>query len=990
MKLLQRLKNSLLGQNNSSKNQFYTVIQDRQAAMALLDEHHSPITGFAPYGDIPVALAIGTVLRLTLVPQSDVFTGIRLRFGTYCRVNQCHITVRLNDFSHRFNAGDLVDNEYVDIPLPTRRTCVAGQPMEVEIYSEDAAEENMVAVWCARMVPQFVQTLDLESMFFLPETEQCRVSIVIPVFNKALYTYNCLLTLLACDSDISKEVIIVNNASVDETGALLKQLGGAFKVIDNEQNQGFVGACRQGADLATGEFILFLNNDTQVMPGWLSNLVNVMDDRAKVGIVGSKLIYPDGRLQEAGGIIFNDASGWNYGRLQDPTVPHINQSREVDYCSGACLMIRRSLWEQLGGFDKRYAPAYYEDTDLCLAARQAGYQVLYCHDSQVIHHEGITAGTDILSGYKVYQAINRKKFQAKWWNVLSVDHPPPPPQTSPESAAFRFMVPNGVVFRVPNQKVLATHLLGQGWAANFWSYLNLNQVDEELFLIQSVGFNTVIILVPWVGFQTQVAPISYYEEYFTLFKLLLEKVQEHGFQVILRLGYTHDNGPDSEPEGYLRQIVIAEDSVMLKAWCDYLDRLWAIVRFFPNVLGGFITWEDFFFMDLTHIPLEQRLLYAERTGYRRYLEKHYCLEEVSVRYKESFADYGEVPIPVFNSSGIHLFCEFWDKVLIEVIFSRSKNHFPPLSMEVRTDCEPQQESYICHDSTFDLSSDTHLTTIYYTPAWGAPNDGGLESADRVLERMQSLFEQLRRKTHNVIFIDQLNFIDNTPGFEHNTGILPAEVPQFLAGAADILQHNTIGYSLWTLRDVRANALKNGLFERNYRCWDINSGKVVFDAMAEKKAAWLELGGTLSQVLAWCVGVPLVKDKPFQLDFKVRKAPGTIVMDKILLRVFVVYQNQMVYDETIFSEPSESWQDIHLEGIPFYLGYELNLDNRGVPVLLSDFYLYQVYQENGIIDAAGQKKSFYDDLVLLNQKLSHQQIAAEKFFFSERRFYPGAI
>jgi len=948
--------------------------------MALLDELHSPITGFAPYGDIPVTLATGTVLRLTLTPQSEVFTGIRLRFGTYCRVNHCHITVRLNEFSHQFNAGDLVDNEYVDIPLPTSRTCVAGQPLEVDIYSEDATEENMVAVWCAKIPSQFVQTLNLKKILLLPKTEQPRVSIVIPVFNNALYTYNCLLTLLACDTDISKEVIIINNASVDETGALLKQLSGAFKVIDNEKNQGFVEACRQGADRATGEFILFLNNDTQVMPGWLSNLVNVMDEQPQVGITGSKLIYPDGRLQEAGGIIFNDASGWNYGRLQDPTFPHINQSREVDYCSGASLMIRKRLWEQLGGFDKRYAPAYYEDTDLCFAARQAGYQVLYCHDSEVIHHEGITAGTDILSGYKAYQAINRKKFQAKWWNVLSTHHPPPPPQTSPEAAAFRFMAAKAAGFRIPNQKILATHLLAQGWAANFWSYLNLNQIDEELFLIQSVGFNTVIILVPWVGFQTQVAPITYYEEYFTLFKQLLEKVQAHGFQVILRLGYTHDNGPDSEPEGYLRQIVIGADSVMLTAWCDYLDRLWAIVRFFPNVLGGFITWEDFFFMDLTHIPLEQRLLYAERTGYRRYLEEHYRLEEVAARYKASFADYSEVPIPEFKSSAIHLFCEFWDKVLIDIIFSQSKNHFPPLTMEVRTDCDPQQDSYICHDSTFDLNSDTHITTIYYTPAWGAPNDGGLESADSVLKRMQSLFEHLRRKTHNVIFIDQFNFIDNTPGFEQNTGILPSEVPQFLAGAADILQHNTIGYSLWTLRDVRANALKNGLFERNYHSWDIDSGKIVFDAVAEKKAAWLELGGTLSQELAWCVGVPLIKNKPFQLDFNVKKAPCTTAIEKILLRVLVVYQNQIVYDETVLSEPSESWQDIHLEEIPFDIGYELKLNNRGVPILLSDFYLYQLCQENGIIDIMGQQKSFYNDLVSLNQKLSHPQIAPPTRFF----------
>ncbi len=101
-------------------------------------------------------------------------------------------------------------------------------------------------------------------------------------------------------------------------------------MINNKENHGFVQACRQGAAIAKGELILFLNNDTQVTPGWLSNMLKLMDTYPSVGITGSKLIYPDGRLQEAGGIIFNDASGWNYGRLQELTDPRFNQSREVD------------------------------------------------------------------------------------------------------------------------------------------------------------------------------------------------------------------------------------------------------------------------------------------------------------------------------------------------------------------------------------------------------------------------------------------------------------------------------------------------------------------------------------------------------------------------------------------------------------------------------------------------------------------------------------
>jgi len=953
-------------------------IEDKLPASLLLGEDNQTISDTDFYGDQAITLAKDVCIRFSLIPNSDIITGIRLRFGTYCRTNNCHIKVQINQFTHSINAENLVDNEYIDIHLPTAQHCQAKQPVNITISSEDADEHNVVAIWCAKMPPPFINKLSLKPLI-LPETSSPIISVVIPIFNKALYTYNCLLSLIACDTEISKEVIIINNASRDETGNLLQQLQGAFKIINNEENQGFVLACRQGGAIAKGEFILFLNNDTQVTPGWLSNMINLIDDDPKIGITGSKLIYPDGRLQEAGGIIFNDASGWNYGRLQDPTNPQFNQSREVDYCSGASLMIRQDLWHQLGGFDVRYAPAYYEDTDLCFAARDAGYKVFYCHNSEVIHHEGITAGTDIGSGYKAYQAINKKKFQAKWWNVLSTNHPAPPPQTSPEIAAFRFMADNKATFRIPENQIIATHFLAQGWAANFWSYLKVNQIDEELNLIKSAGFNTVILLVPWVGFQTKLDPITYYEEYFVLFKQLLDRLEQEGLQVILRLGYTHDNGPHSEPEGFMRAIAIGKDSVILAAWCDYLDQLWAIVQSDSNVLGGFITWEDFFLMDLTHISLEQRHLFAKRTGYQDYLEKHYTLKEISTRYKQSFSTYSEVPIPAFKSSAIHLFCEFWDQLLIQTIFKTSKQHFPALSMEVRTDCDPEEESYICHQNTFDLTSDTNISMIYYTPAWGASNEGNSEPVDNILKPMQFMFEQIHSKTHNAIFINQFNFIDNTPGFEHNTGIIPEQIPKFLLEITPLLQQHTVGYGMWTLHDVRANALKNGLFERSYPCWQIENGEIVFNT--EKNAALLNKGGILSQLLNTCVGVPYVKDKPFQLDFKIKNTK------KSLFTIFVYYNKKIQYEKTISSEPKPDWQDIHLKNIPFYIGYELKIENKAASIMLADFYLYQQCQENGIIDSDGNPKFFYNDLVSLNHKLTTTKKSSPKSFYQQTEITP---
>ena len=941
------------------------VIEDHLPASAFLGSDQQPITEITPHGNIPLALTQKVCLRFRLIPREEVITGIRLRLGTYCRNNHCHITVQLNDFTHTFSAHELVDNEYIDIFFSAPQICLPGQPTVITIYSSDATEDHVIAVWCTKMSIPFINKLTSQPLH-LPEVPHPRVSIIIPIFNKALYTYNCLLTVQDRDPHITKEVIIINNASTDETTALLEQLQGAFKIINNIENKGFVNACRQGAEVASGEFILFLNNDTQVMPGWLSNLVKIMDTHPEVGITGSKLIYPDGRLQEAGGIIFNDASGWNYGRLQDPTDPKFNRNRPVDYCSGASLMIRKTLWEQLGGFDERYAPAYYEDTDLCFAIRQAGYQVFYCHDSEVIHHEGITAGTDVQSGYKIYQAINQKKFQAKWWKVLAT-HPAPPPQTSPDAAAFRFITDEPLTFRLPDHKILATHLLGQGWAANFWSYLSLHQVDEELQFIKTMGFNTVILLIPWVGFQTQVEPITYHTEYFIIYKQLLEKIQFHGLHLILRLGYSHDNGPHSEPKGFLRQVVIGTDPVILTAWCDYLDQLWDIAKTYPNLLGGFISWEDFFLMDLTHISYEKRLKYAELTGYQHFLIQNYTLEEISARYQQPGLSYDKVFIPAFKSNGIDLFSEFWDNLLIEKIFPESKKHFPLLTMEIRVDCDPQEDSHICHENTFDISSDTPITMIYYSPAWGAPNDGKPDSAENILKRMQRLFESIHTKTNNVIFIDQFNFIDNTPDFEYNTEILPTEIPNFLTGVTSILQQQSIGYGMWTLRDVRVNFLRNGLFERNYPSWEINNGEITFDSDTQTKAVLLNSDGTLNQLITCAAGVPLSEEKLSKLDFKAKKLEKT---DKaIVITVLVVNNNNDIVFEDKLCLEGQDWQEIHLENLPFNFNYQLKLKNQGTALLLTDFYLYQLYQENGIIDANGKPKPFYNDLVSLNRILN---------------------
>lgn len=240
------------------------------------------------------------------------------------------------------------------------------------------------------------------------------VSIVIPVYNQIHYTYLCLQSILEHTKDVSYEVIIADDVSTDATEHL-SEFAENIVICRNSINQGFLRNCNNAAKAARGKYVMFLNNDTQVTEGWLSSLVNLIESDDTIGMVGSKLVYPDGRLQEAGGIIWSDGSGWNYGRLDDPDKAEYNYVKDVDYISGAAILLSAGLWKQIGGFDERFAPAYCEDSDLAFEVRKAGYRVVYQPLSKVIHFEGVSNGTDVNgTGLKRYQVENSRKLKEKW------------------------------------------------------------------------------------------------------------------------------------------------------------------------------------------------------------------------------------------------------------------------------------------------------------------------------------------------------------------------------------------------------------------------------------------------------------------------------------------------------------------------------------------------------------------------------------------------
>lgn len=258
----------------------------------------------------------------------------------------------------------------------------------------------------------------------MPEYENPKVSLIIPVYAHAELTRACLESIRHHTTHVSYEVIVVDDRSDPETQSLLKSVRGA-EIVQNSENLGYLRSMNRGAGLARGKWLVLFNNDTEVTAGWLRAMVDCAESAEDVGVVTPKFVYPDGTLNEAGGIIWRDGTGVNYGRGDRPDAFPYEYRRETDYGSAAALMVSAALWQDIGGFDERFLPMYYEDVDLCFQARDRGLRVLYEPKATVVHIEGATTGSDPNSGHKRYQEQNRPKLVAKWRERLEAEHAHP-------------------------------------------------------------------------------------------------------------------------------------------------------------------------------------------------------------------------------------------------------------------------------------------------------------------------------------------------------------------------------------------------------------------------------------------------------------------------------------------------------------------------------------------------------------------------------------
>lgn len=256
--------------------------------------------------------------------------------------------------------------------------------------------------------------------------ELTRASIVVPVHGQWRYTRRCLDSVRALLDVTPYELIVVDDCSPDDTAARLAERSDV-RVVRTPRNLGYLGACNLGAQSATGDVLIILNNDTVVHGGWLDALVRTVDDDPIVGQVASLVLDPDGTVMDAGGIVFADGSAHNYGRRFDAGSSEVQTVRDVDYCTGTSFAIRSQLFSDLGRFDTRYLPAYYEDVDLSFKVRAAGLRTIVQPRSVVTHVEGATHGADGQGGLKRFQAVNRITFRTKWQSELAENGRPGSP-----------------------------------------------------------------------------------------------------------------------------------------------------------------------------------------------------------------------------------------------------------------------------------------------------------------------------------------------------------------------------------------------------------------------------------------------------------------------------------------------------------------------------------------------------------------------------------
>jgi GT2 family glycosyltransferase len=244
-----------------------------------------------------------------------------------------------------------------------------------------------------------------------------RCSVIIPVHNKASLTNDCLNHVFATlPPETPVEVLVVNDASSDNTSDVLRQFADRIRIVTHEANCGFAVSCNDAAAIAKGDYLVFLNNDTIPRPGWLAALLSYADSHPNAAALGSKLLFPNETIQHAGIVICEDATPRHIYSGFPAAHPAVNRSRKLQAVTGACLLVRRDDFDGAGGFDATFKNGY-EDVDLCLRIGERGREVHYCHESELVHLEAISRE----ESQRQNETRNASMFRQRWSGRINSD-----------------------------------------------------------------------------------------------------------------------------------------------------------------------------------------------------------------------------------------------------------------------------------------------------------------------------------------------------------------------------------------------------------------------------------------------------------------------------------------------------------------------------------------------------------------------------------------
>ncbi|NOR19973.1 MAG: hypothetical protein GQ538_07795, partial [Xanthomonadales bacterium] len=402
------------------------------------------------------------------------------------------------------------------------------------------------------------------------------------------------------------------------------------------------------------------------------------------------------------------------------------------------------------------------------------------------------------------------------------------------------------------EQIKAVHYFSSSWPKSFWGDFEYSQVDSDFAQIKADGFNTIILVIPWMGFEINFGddgsePSELYER----LDWLLAKIEEADLAYGLRVSFPHNFDPQTGTTNARLCTDIFLDSGLRESWIQYLSRIAERVdQHRDSFKFAFFSWEDFFcpYVSFPNMSKDQRLDMARRSGYQDWLSERYPLQLLEMLYNERLGSMQLIPVPERGSAAFLLFLQFVDQFLIEQLIEPGREVLPELAMEVRVDKDLIQNNSEIFWAGHDLAqSDEQLRGSYWGAYYGANNQGELLTAKQALVNFEFMLNEVSDHGKNINHIvEQFNFADNTPGFAGHAKIDEQELPAFLQGAAELLKQKSRGYGLWAYRDYVDSAIYNGSFELGLRGWETQGEAEIILNSDGDQALHMQTGAVISQ------------------------------------------------------------------------------------------------------------------------------------------------